>query len=73
MTWDEEIESWGFKYVADFAERYVDGNGISIMAFEDDEFEIAWMEDGVCGIQEKTCQGLSETKEIVDELRKKLK
>ena len=72
MKWDEEIQSWGFEWVNDYAERAFavhDGREISIMAFEDDEFEVAWVTPDN-GFREQSITGMAELKSFVDELRK---
>ena len=71
MTQDKEIESWGFTWVDDYAERATlnnNGKEISIMAFEDDEFEIAWLDEN-SRIKEEGALGLKELKEKIDKLK----
>jgi len=68
MTWDEEIESWGFEWIDDYAERarkIVNGKEISIMAFEDWEFEVAWV-DPEGHIVESSKEGMEELKKHID-------
>ena len=70
MEWDKKIESWGFEWVNDYAERAMTvhaGSEISIMAFEDDEFEVAWLEDGK--VREAMVDGMAELKGTIDKLR----
>ena len=72
MEWDKQIESWGFQWVNDYVERAFtvhNGREISIMAFEDDEFEVAWL-DADNNVREKGVTGMEELKAVVDELRK---
>ena len=73
MKWDEEIQSWGFEWVNDFAERACvahNGGEISIMAFEDDEFEVCWIMPGYDHPKEQCVVGMEALKSLVDELRK---
>ena len=45
-TWEQNLEDWGFQSVTDnIGERAVDKYGLSVMSFEDDEFEVAWVDD----------------------------
>lgn len=73
MKWDEEIESWGFTWIEDdLGERAVmevNDKEVSIMAFEDDEYEVAYFDvDGE--LQEQTANGIEELKGIVDAITK---
>ena len=67
MKWDKTIESWGFRWVNDYAERAIKTTGklqISIMAFEDNIFEVAWI--GFSGkFQEKEVTGLKNLKNLI--------
>ena len=68
--WNQTIESWGFEFVDDYASRHVKNNNgkeLSIMSFEDDDFEISWInENGE--IQEKCGSGIESLKLIVDSI-----
>ena len=68
MEWDEVIESWGFHWVNDYTLRATKNNKgreISIMAFEDDEYEVCWI-DGSDQVRETAIEGIEELKEFVE-------
>jgi hypothetical protein len=72
MKWDKTIESWGFKWVNDYAERAVKNSNnfeISIMAFEDNEFEVAWI-NSMGEIKEKAITGLDNLKNLIQSIEK---
>lgn len=68
--WNETIESWGFRFVNDYSPRHVKNNNgkeLSIMSFEDDDFEVAWINENR-EIQEKGGTGIESLKLIVDSI-----
>lgn len=72
MKWDKTIESWGFTWVYDYTERavmYHKGGEISIMAFEDNEYEVAYI-NKAGEIGEKNITGLKNLKKFIDKLKK---
>ena len=72
MKWDKTIESWGFTWVNDCAERATmnfKGKEISIMAFGGNDFELAWI-DKKGNIQERMVHRLKELKMAVEETKK---
>jgi hypothetical protein len=67
MKWDKTIESWGFRWVNDYAERAVKNVGklqISIMAFENNIFEVAWVSSSG-KFKEKEVTGLNNLKNLI--------
>ena len=69
-TWYKTIESWGFEFVDDYTCRHIKNNNgkeISIMSFEDDEFEVAWINENG-NMQERSGEGIEGLKVIIDSI-----
>lgn len=73
MKWDKEIESWGFTWIDDkLGERAVmkiNGQEISIMAFDGDEYELAYI-DANGEFQEQSVNSIEELRGCVKALMK---
>ncbi|MFA5313341.1 MAG: hypothetical protein WC375_08535 [Methanomassiliicoccales archaeon] len=84
MKWHEEIEAMGFEWSEDdlLIERAIskEGIAISILAFEDDEYEVSWIynvdkrEDGkfTTEYEEAKCNGMDELRQLINKIRNNL-